>query len=67
MIRSKPMIENVPDPSVKRWTIPLSNFVAALKQAIACNDKQQEKHLLNDFWICDEFAILKNDIQGEVQ
>lgn len=58
------MIDNL---AVNRWTIPLSDFTASLTRAIKQGDNTQVNHLLDDFWIYDEYALLKSDIQGEVQ
>ena len=52
---------------INRWTIPLSDFLISLKQAIKQNDCKQVDRLLNDFWVCDDYALLKSDIEGEVQ
>ena len=65
-MRSKPYIENVPDP-VNRWTIPMSDFLISLKQAIKQDDQQQVDHLLDDFWLCDGYMLLKSDIEGGMQ
>lgn len=68
-MRTKPMIENVPDPRVfiKRWTIPMRDFIATLRSAELESDQAMIDHLLNDFWFCDEYMLLKSDIVGEVQ
>jgi len=66
-MRSKPYIENVADPQVRRWTIPMNDFLLALKQAIKQKNEAQVNHLLNDFWMCDQYMLLKSDIQGSVQ
>jgi len=66
-MRTKPMIENVPDP-INRWTIiPTNDFIVSLKQAIKENNEAQIKHLLDDFWFCDDYMLLKSDIQGGMQ
>ena len=76
--QNKPYIENVCCPTevvkhngcfipTQRWTIPTSDFLISLNQAIKQNDEIQLHHLLNDFWLCDEYMLLKSDIQGEVQ
>jgi hypothetical protein len=68
MIRSKPYINNVSDPQpINRWTVPISDFLVSLKQAIKQEDRVQVDHLLNDFWLCDTYMLLKSDIQGEMQ
>ena len=53
--------------NIIRWIIPISDFTVALKQAIADNDVKQTNHLIADFWFCDEYMLLKSDIQGELQ
>lgn len=62
----KPYIENVPDPP-RHWTIQFSDFLVSLRQVIKQNDQLQIDHLLNDFWLCDEYMLLKSDIEGEIQ
>lgn len=66
MKRSKPYIHNVSDPQ-HRWTISFSDFAEAIKKAIKFDDKIQLSHLLDDFWICDDYVLLKSDIQGGEQ
>jgi len=61
-------MSNVPDPQpINRWTISFSDFIVSLQQAIKQDDHKQYDHLLNDFWICDKYMLLKSDIIGEVQ
>ena len=61
-------MENVSDPKpINRWTIPFVDFTESLKQAIKLDDREQLNHLLNDFWVCDNWILLKSDIQGEMQ
>jgi len=68
MKRSKPYMHSVNDPQpINRWTVPMSDFLIALKQAIKQDDHKQVDHLLNDFWLCDNYMLLKSDIVGEVQ
>ncbi len=75
VIRSKPYLWLVNDPVCKpcdfsptnRWTISFSDFNTSLQQAIKQGDEVQLSHLLNDFWICDKYMLLKSDIQGEMQ
>jgi len=68
MIRSKPYMQNVSDPQpINRWTIPTSDFLVSLKQAIKQDDSEQVNHLLNDFLVCDDYVLLKSDIVGDVQ
>jgi hypothetical protein len=50
-----------------RWTIPFADFLLALKQAIKQDDQAQLSHLLDDFWLCDGYMLIKSDIQGGVQ
>jgi hypothetical protein len=68
MTRSKPYMQNVSDPQpINRWTVPMSDFLVSLKQAIKQGDNEQVTHLLDDFWLCDDYMLLKSDIQGEMQ
>jgi hypothetical protein len=46
-----------------RWLILFDDFTQALKVA----EGEQLRHLLEDFWICENGMLLKSDIQGEVQ
>jgi hypothetical protein len=46
-----------------RWLIPFDDFTQALKVA----EGEQLRHLLEDFWICDNGMLLKSDIQGGTQ
>lgn len=55
------------DQPLNRWTIPMSDFLLSLKEAIKTCDNAQVNHLLDDFWLCDGYMLLKSDIQGGIQ
>lgn len=45
----------------ERWTIPIGDYLDAMRKAVANGDTAQERHLLTDFWICDGYAIPKRE------
>ena len=61
-------MENVSDPTpINRWTIPFADFIKSYETALKEHDEEQVQHLLNDFWVCEKYMLLKSDIVGEVQ